>query len=82
MDDVVRNAWMVGMLGEEGFEDFAATALICEGLVRFGRNDVERNRVKNGGFIIVRISGLQCCHPFLESTVIGGSVLAVFCIHC
>src|SRR5690349_19919961 len=25
MDDVVRNAWMVGMLGEEGFEDFAAT---------------------------------------------------------
>src|SRR5215467_14710497 len=70
MNDVVRDARMVGILGEEGFEDFPAAALIRKGLVGFGSGDVQRDRMENGGFGIVGISGLQLTHLLFEGPVI------------
>src|SRR5712664_1793781 len=90
MDDVVRDAGMMRLFLENRFEDLTAPALIRKGLVRFGCNDVKSNRVKDCGFRILGVSGLQFTHLFLEgavigsrvlAAVIGSSVLAAFCIH-
>src|SRR5712664_944157 len=81
MDDVVRDAGMMRLFLENRFEDLTAPALIRKGLVRFGCNDVKSNRVKDCGFRILGVSGLQFTHLFLEGAVIGSSVLAAFCIH-
>ena len=90
MNDVMRDARMMGLFLENRLEDLAAPALICKGLVRCRCNDVKSNRVKDCGFRIVGVSGLQFTHLFLEgavigssvlAAVIGSSVLAAFCIH-
>src|SRR5215472_163682 len=81
MDDVMRDAGMMRPLLENRFEDFAAAALIREGLVRFGSGDGKSEGVKNGSFVIVGISSLQYGHPLFESTVIGSGVLSILGIH-
>ena len=67
MDDVVGDAGMVGLLRENGLEDLTATAMIREGLVRLGSDDVKRECMKNRGLRIVGVSGLQFAHLLLES---------------
>ena len=48
MDDVMCDARVVRVLGEERFEDPATVALIGEGFVGFRSGDGERERRKNG----------------------------------
>src|SRR6266852_2131544 len=65
MDDVMGDSGMTLLLGKKGNQYLYAFALISKGLVSLGRDDVERQRVKNRGFAVVRIRSLKLCHlPF------------------
>src|SRR5215470_15897554 len=66
MDDVVSYARMLRLAGEDRFQNFATLALVGKCLIGFGCGDVERERVKDGGFGVVRISSLQCTHLLFE----------------
>ncbi len=67
MDDVVRDARVMWLLGENGFEDLAAFPLIGKRLVRLGGGDGETQGMENRGFIVLGIGRLQRSHFLLES---------------
>src|SRR6266853_5145580 len=76
VDEVVSHAGMVGVDGEEFFENRRRMSAISEGgvVVRFGSEQGER--VKGGGFVIVRVGLVDVLHRVAVS--LGASFVLEF----
>jgi len=66
VDQIVSDPGMVRLLLQDRFENFAAFPLVRERFVRFRRRNIQRQRVEDGSFAVVRVCGLHCSHLFLE----------------
>jgi hypothetical protein len=64
VDEVMRDAGMVGLLGEDFVENFACLLLVGIGPVRGWRGRQESEGIKNRGFAIVGIALSTCCISF------------------
>ena len=80
MDEIVRDPRMIRLLRENRRQNFYTLALVGESLIRLGRDDIERQRVKNCGFGVIRIGRLKLGHLLfkpLSMLVCGLTILAI-----
>src|SRR5207302_10872091 len=80
VDDVVGYARMLGLVGENRLEDFAALALIGKGLVGFGCGYGQGERVENGRLAVVGIGGLHVGHLLLERLGVGVCIVFILAV--
>src|SRR5262249_45794745 len=58
MNDVVRDSWVMGLPGENRFQNLSALFLVGEGLVGFRSGDGKRQGVEDGRFDVRWVGSL------------------------
>src|SRR6516164_8845793 len=62
VDQVMRDARMVWLLGQNRLQDFAALALVGKGSICLGSGNGEAERVEDGGLTVASIARLDLTH--------------------